>query len=123
MKTQQHHYFASNGLGWATAESKDEAINKLWQARHTDVKAWLLNAHKDGNLGLPFYVCRVPLEASEKYSINWFKPEVDGLTETGNHLLTYYTQKKIAYAADPNDEIWKKDQQIEQLQSQLNEQA
>ncbi len=105
--TAQHHYFASNALGWATAETQEEAIEKLWHARHTDVRKWLANAHKAGDLGLVFFVCRVPLPADADYRIEWYAPQVEGLTETGNYLLTYYSQKKIAYARDPQDTIRK----------------
>lgn len=108
------HYFVSNGLGWATAETLDEAIDRLWHARHTDVRNWLKNAQKDGQLGLPFYCCKVPLPKDAEYSISWYAPEVEGLTECQNRILTYYTQKKIAHAADPTD-------QIRRLENELNE--
>lgn len=100
-----HHYFASNGLGWATAPTKEEAIEKLWHARHTDVRKWLSNCHKEGNFGIDFYICRVPLAADASYRIEWFAPKVPGLTEQANMILTYYSQKKIAYARNPDDEI------------------
>ncbi len=100
-----YHYFASNALGWATADTLDEAIEKLWHAHHTDVRKWLLNCHKEGQPGIAFYCCRVPLSAEEHYKIEWFCPVVEGLTECQNRILTYYTQKRIAHCAEPQDTI------------------
>ncbi len=102
-----HHYFVSNGLGFATADTLDEAIDKLWHARHTNVRTWLLNCHKEGQLGLPFFCCRVPLSADVHYKIEWFAPVVEGLTECQNRILTFYSQKKIAHTASPDDRIRK----------------
>jgi hypothetical protein len=100
-----HHYFASNGLGWATAPTKEEAIEKLWHARHTDVRKWLNNCHKEGSFGVAFWVCRVPLAEDSSYRIELYAPKVPGCTEQANMFLTYYSQKKIAYAKNPDDEI------------------
>lgn len=101
----QHHYFASHALGWATAPTLEEAIEKLWHGRYTDVNKWLLNARKDGSVGLNFFCCRVPLPADANYSIEFYCPKVEGITETANYLLTYYTQKKVVWARDKGDEV------------------
>lgn len=112
-----HHYFASNGLGWATAPTMQEAIEKLWHSRHTDVRKWLANCHKDGLPGINFYVCRVPLPADESYRIEYFAPKVPGLSEQANLLLTYYSKTKIAWAADKIDKIRALQAEIESLKS------
>ena len=101
---QDHHYFVSHALGWATGPTLEGTIQKLWSAQHTDVRKWLLNTHKDGGLGLNFFACRVPLPENAEYQIEWYLPVVDGLTETANYILTYYTQKGVKYAKDPSDE-------------------
>lgn len=112
MTTENYHYFASNGLGWARAPSLEEAIEKLWHARHTDVRKWLANCHKNGDFGVAFYVCRVPLAEDAKYSIEFYAPKVKGCTEQANMILTYYTQKKIAYAANPEDRLRELEHQL-----------
>lgn len=111
----EHHYFASHGLGWATAPTLEEAIEKLWHARHTDVRKWLSNTHKAGELGLPFFTVRVPLPADATYGINFYMPEVEGLTEPANMYLTYYSQKKLAWIRNPDDEIRIMRERIEDL--------
>jgi hypothetical protein len=121
MSNQQHHYFVSHALGWATGEDLESTIEKLWQGRHTDVKKWLTNAQKEGNPGINFFACKVPLPADADYKIEWYCPKVEGLTECGNHLLTYYTQKKIAHCPDRGDDVRKLQQQLRDTKAQLEE--
>lgn len=113
-----HHYYASNGLGWSTAETMQKAIEKLWHANHTDVRKWLNNCHKDGQPGISFYVCRVPLPAEQSYRIEFYAPKVPGCTEQANLVLTYYSKKKIAWTHDKVDKIRALQAEIEQLKNE-----
>jgi hypothetical protein len=111
-----YHYFVSHGLGWKTGATLEEAIKGAFcTSYYGDMRSWLNNIHKEGNPGIPFYCCRVPLAADANYSIQWFQPEVEGLTECQNRIVTYVTKKKVAHMRCPEDKIRK-------LQKQLDEQ-
>jgi len=98
----EHHYFATHAMGWSTAATEDEAIERL-MLKNTD-PSWVRNCLKDG-APLVFFVCRVPLAETANYKIEWFMPKVDGLTEQKNMLVTYLTKKAYAVMRDPQDEI------------------
>lgn len=72
-----HHYFASTAFGWATAETKDEAIQKA--ARFSGQSTFEDYARlKETMTGL---VVKVLLPMNANYTINNFRPsftEVDG---------------------------------------------
>jgi hypothetical protein len=100
------HYFVSHGLGWKTGATLEEAIEGAFcTSYYGNMRSWLNNTQKEGHPGIPFYCCRVPLAADEKYDIEWFQPKVKGLTECQNRIVTYVTQKKVAHMRDPHDEI------------------
>lgn len=111
------HYFASHALGWATAETKEDAIEKLWrQFTSGDIRKWLQNAHKSGEFGLHFWCCRVPLPADADYRIEYYAPKVEGVTEGGNYILTYYTSKVMKWRADPEDQVRRLEQRFRDLE-------
>jgi len=114
-----YHYFVSNALGWATAQTLEEAAEKLWHSfTGTDVRKWLKNCQKDGSFGVHFWGCRVPLSADADYRIEYYAPKVAGLTETGNYILTYYTRKKIAWAPDPVDQVRRLERKFADLEEE-----
>ena len=98
---QQHHYFATNAMGWATAETREEAQTKLMQ--DTD-PTWVRNCLKSGNL-LTVFSCKVPLPADASYKIDWYVPQVDGVSDGQNHFVTYLTKTKHALMRDPSDAL------------------
>jgi len=101
-----HHYFATHALGYATGVTRDDAIDNLLRGPNSHgVKAWLLNIQKAGNPGLPMFITRVPLAADASYKISFYQPDVEGLTESQNRILTYISKKDFATMADPNDRI------------------
>ena len=112
--SEQFHYFATHAMGYAIAKSHDEAISDLL-LKNTD-PTWVRNCLKSGE-PMTVFCCRVPLAATAPYKIAWYRPEVDGLTETGNHIVTYLTKKKFAVMADPRDEIVKLTKKNVALQS------
>ena len=118
---QQHHYFVSNALGWATGPDLESTITKLWHGEHTNVKTWLGNAHKNGDLGLNFFTTRVPLSEDSNYSINFYCPVVEGLTESANYVLTYFTKKTVAYTRDPSDDIRRLEDEVSTLKEKIAE--
>ena len=113
-----HHYYATHAMGWVTAETKDAAIEKL-MLQNTDSK-WVNNCLKDGS-PLTFFVCRVPLAEEAHYQIEWYVPQVDGLTETENRLVTYLTKTKYATCRDPADEIKKLNRQLAEFESAVDD--
>lgn len=113
---QQHHYFASHAMGWVTADTQEEAVEKLLLT-NTDSK-WANNCLKAGE-PLVFYTTRVPLPQDAHYSIEWFAPQVEGCTEGANHLVTYLTKKTFAIMDDPRDEIKRRKQKFHEVQQAL----
>lgn len=114
-----HHYFATNALGWATAPTLEEAIEKLWRSYTSgDTRKWLANSHKEGNFGITFWTCRVPVAADQEYRIEFYAPKVDGLTESTHWFLTYYSKNKIAYSRDPEDTIRHLQKQLRELKTE-----
>lgn len=100
------HYFVSHGMGWATGETLDEAMKKAFcTSAFGDMRAWLRNVHKEGQCGIPAFTCRVPVASDANYSIEWFVPKVDGLTDRQNVIVTYVTGKMVNWLRDPEDEI------------------
>lgn len=93
------HYFASNAIGWATAESRDEVIEKL--ALRNDApggtRKWLSNTHKSGKPGIYFWSCKVHTPADASYRIESFAPKGVKVSEPKEHYLTYLTSKKAAF--------------------------
>ena len=98
----EYHYFANHAIGWATGDTEDEAIEKLLLT-NTDPK-WNNNCLKDG-VFLTLFVCRVPLAETAQYSIEWYRPVVEGLTECKNYVVTYLTKTKYAVTRDLHDTI------------------
>jgi len=107
-----HHYFATNAMGWAIAETKDEAISRLL-LKNTD-PSWARNCLKDGT-HLTVFVCRVPLAESAHYKIEWYVPQVEGITESQNYMVTYLTKTKYAVMRDPNDRIKQLEADVDRL--------
>jgi hypothetical protein len=54
---------------------------------------------------LTFFVCRVPLAEEAHYQIEYYVPQVEGITECENRCVTYLTQTKFATMVDPHDKI------------------
>jgi len=101
----QHHYFATWALGYECAETEEAAIEKLCKRWAHDLKRTQLNMQKEGEFGVTIFTCRVPLANDERYSIEWYVPQVEGLTESRNHILTYITKTACKTKRDPADKI------------------
>ncbi len=119
MLKKEFHYFANHAVGWVTADTEDEAVEKLL-LQNTD-PTWCRNCLKAGEFIIVF-VCRVPLASTAPYKIEWSRPVVDGITESKNLIVTYLTKTKYATARDPNDEIAQLTHELEELRRD-NEEA
>lgn len=101
-ESNEFHYFASHAMGWVKAPSADECIEKLL-LKNTEPK-WANNCLKAGT-PLTFFICRVPLAPDADYRIEWYAPNVKGLTECRNVMVTYLTRTKFAVMDDPDDMV------------------
>ena len=99
---KEHHYFASWALGWATADTRDEAVKRLVEGFRAEFKRGVAGAHKDGEIGAYIWSVKVNAAADTKYKINWFKPVGVELEDVMDHFVTYVTNKKIAYYTEEN---------------------
>ncbi len=114
----EFHYFANHAIGWVTADTEDEAVEKLL-LQNTD-PSWARNCLKAGEFIIVF-VCRVPLASTAPYKIEWYRPVVDGITESKNLIVTYLTKAKYATAPDPNDKIDVLKNQIDEYVERIEE--
>ena len=99
------HFFASCALGWATASTRDEAIEKLVNSFRREYKSMIKGAHKSGNPGAYVWTCQVNAPADTHYQINFYAP-VDVDTQDGQeHAVTYLTDKAMAHTRDYHQEV------------------
>lgn len=91
------HYFASCALGWATADTRDQAVRKVVAAFRADMKRATTGGQKRGDPGAYVWSCKVQAPADTKYSINYYAPQNVRWIEGKHHYVTYITQKAIAY--------------------------
>lgn len=92
-----HHYFSSCGLGWAIAETRDEAIKKNVNQFRSEFKTMTKNLQKKGEIGGYIWSVRVNAPIDHKYGINFYRPEGVEITEGRHHYTTYITNKEIQY--------------------------
>lgn len=102
MSKQEYHYFANHAIGWSTGSTEAEAIDKL--LLQNTQPSWVRNCLKAGEF-VTIFSCRVPLPEKASYKIEWYIPQVKGITEPKNHIVTYLTKTKYAVARDLHDEI------------------
>lgn len=102
----EHHYFASNVFGWAVADTREEAINKLINCFHSTLKNVITNTRKSDsrfgkrNGGAILYVCRVEAPKDESYKIEWFQPKGVPISEGENLIITNLTKNYADIAPD-----------------------
>ena len=99
-----NHYFASHAMGYAMAESREEAVEKLAAKHGMNMKSWLLNSHKAGEPGVYIWSVKVLAPMDENYSIEWFMPKGVELEDGREHYVTYYSKKKVAIYNKPKHE-------------------
>ena len=90
------HYFATHGLGYAKADTREAAIEKLVDGFRRDLKPWLLNSHKAGDPGVYIWTVKVNLPLDENYKIEWFAPKGVDVQFPEEHYLTYISAKTFA---------------------------
>lgn len=76
------HYFATNGLLWATSEHLAVVIKRLETATREDSPTRYRNIEC-------FWLMEVPLPEESTYDIKMFQPDVDGLKDLGEHRHTW----------------------------------
>ena len=91
-----HHYFASCALGWSTAPTRREALDKLVRSQHLD-SAFVKRMHKQGVAGVYCWACKVHAPESANYKINFYAPADIETSDGEEHYLTYVTAKATAF--------------------------
>ena len=84
----EHHYFATCALGWAKADTRDDAIHKLVEQFSDTLKGIVTRGLKEGQLNAYLWSCRVMAPIETDYPIEFFEPR-DVTCEEGvhHHLL------------------------------------
>jgi len=100
---QEHHYFASCALGWATAETQKAAIEKLVAYFRSDFKTATKNSQKHGQPGVYVWTCKVLAPPDAHYRIDFYAPQDVELEETMQNYVTYVTNKEVAYWTPTKD--------------------
>lgn len=96
--SNQNHFFASFGMGWATAATRAEAIEKLVNAFRSEFKTMSANQIKENEPGAYIWTCEVagPAEGSS-YAIEWFQPVGVETSNAAEAFVTRVTAKAINY--------------------------
>ncbi len=110
------HFFASCAFGWATADTRDEAIEKLVNSFRRDYKDIVKNSHKRGEAGAYVWTCQVNAPADENYSIEYYAPKGVDIEDAQEHAITYLTDKVMAHCR-----IY--DQEVKNLRAELADQS
>ncbi len=113
----QVHYFASHVFGWASAPTRDGAIEKLINGIRSDVKHIVKATQKRGEPGAYVWTCQVNAPADAKYSINYYKPEGVEIQDGQEHAITYLTDKAMAHCRTYDQEVKQLRHQLEELKS------
>ena len=93
----EHHYYATWALGWATADTREEAIERLVDAFRSDFKTIVKNSHKNGELGAYVWSVKVLAPSDTPYKIEYYTPKGVDLEDAQEHAVTYVTNKEVAY--------------------------
>ena len=96
-KKQEHHFFASFGMGWAIGDTQEEAVEKLINRFRREFKKIVAGQHKAGEPGAYVWTCRVEAPRSAEYKINFFAPQGVEVTNTHECFVTYVSAKEHAY--------------------------
>lgn len=98
MSKQGFHYFASFALGWAVADTAEEAVDKLVRGFEPDVKRAIANLQREGDPGLYMWTVRVELPKDADYKINFYQPQDVPLSESQDWLIVKVTKKQVLKA-------------------------
>ena len=91
------HYFASCAFGWATADTRDEAVRKLVDKFHRDFTTITKNSLKKGIPGAYLWSCQVNAPSTAKYGIEFYMPRGIATEDGLHHHVTYITAKQMSY--------------------------
>ena len=91
------HYFASCAFGFALADTREEAIQKLVNGFRRDLTPVVKNAQKNGEPGCYMWSCLVEAPADAEYQISFYAPQGVGVRDGEHHYCTYLTAKQMAY--------------------------
>ena len=101
--TAPHHYFASFGMGFKTAPTREGAVNGLIEGFRREFKSIIDACHKEGKPGAYIWSCRVDSPIDTQYRIEWFAPTGVAKSDVEEHYVTYVTGKDIAYYTEGED--------------------
>lgn len=92
------HFFATCALGWASAETRDEAIRKLVNRFLIDFKSMVKGGKKNGDPGAYVWTCQVNAPADAEYSIEYYQPRGVDIEDGREHAITKVTNKTMEWA-------------------------
>jgi len=91
-----HHYFASTAMGWATAATRKEALDKAVRDCEWSLKSVLLRMSKKGLMGPYVWTCKVEAPLDAEYKIDLYRPKDVPINSGRHHHLTYISKNHIA---------------------------
>jgi hypothetical protein len=89
LAVQGAHFFACFGMGWATAATREEAIDKLINSFRSEFKAMAANQIKANEPGAYIWTCQVNAPEKTPYRIEFFQPKG---VETEAHREVFVTR-------------------------------
>ncbi len=112
--TNKTHFFATHALGYAKAETRLKAVEKLL-LQNTD-PSWVRNCLKDGH-HVTVFSCEVHGDIDEGYRVEWYQPKDIEISDGRNEMVTYLTKTKFALMRDPQDEITRLRAELKELRT------
>jgi len=89
MSNSKTHFFATFACGWATAETREAAIEKLINANRSEFKRMAAQQIAANEPGAYIWTCEVMQPEGSNYAISFYQP-VD--VETENHREVFVTR-------------------------------
>lgn len=114
------HFFASCVFGWASATTRDEAIEKLVNSFRSDYKGIVKNSQKNGSPGAYVWTCQVNAPADAQYSIEYYAPRGIDTQDGQEHAVTYLTDKAIAHCRTYEQEVKNLRHELDELQKPVD---
>ena len=89
MENQKTHFFATFACGWATAETREAAIEKLINANRGEFKRMAAQQIAANTEGAYIWTCEVVAPEGSNYRIEFYQPK--GI-ETRDHREAFVTR-------------------------------
>ncbi len=100
----ESHYYATCVYGWATAPTRQEAIDNLIRRYRRDLKPLVKQGQRRGDPGAYLWTCRVNAPADAEYQIRFFQPVDVHCADAIEFYITHLTDREVATYSVPTNQ-------------------